>query len=119
MIFLLPKEYIELNIICIRFIKYSFNFSSLLKDSFGEITPFTRALKVFVSSIDSEYAKGHTEFFIGFEGSFGSKHTTPRTLTSSFLGNMVCVEGIAVKCKLYTHRTCDYLWSLLVYLVYL
>ena len=32
--------------------------------------------------------------------SFGAKHVTPRSLTSSFLGNMVCLEGIVTKCKL-------------------
>ena len=31
--------------------------------------------------------------------SFGSKHVTPRTLMSRFLGNMVCVEGIVTKSK--------------------
>lgn len=29
--------------------------------------------------------------------SFGNKHVTPRTLTSGFLGNLVCVEGIVTK----------------------
>ena len=36
---------------------------------------------------------------MGFEGSFGSKHVTPRTLSSRFIGNLVCVEGIVTKCK--------------------
>ena len=31
--------------------------------------------------------------------SFGSKHVTPRTLSSHFIGNMVCVEGIVTKCE--------------------
>jgi len=31
--------------------------------------------------------------------SFGGKHVTPRTLTSQFLGNMVCVEGIVTKSR--------------------
>ncbi|XP_023318639.1 DNA replication licensing factor Mcm3 [Trichogramma pretiosum] len=74
--------------------------AGLLNDSFDEIVPFKRALKQMVESFDTEYGKGNTEFFIGFEGSFGSKHTTPRTLTSRFLGNMVCVEGIVVRCSL-------------------
>ncbi|XP_011500712.1 PREDICTED: DNA replication licensing factor Mcm3 [Ceratosolen solmsi marchali] len=73
---------------------------SLLNNSFEEIVPFQKALKQFVSNIDTDCAKGNTEFFIGFEGSLGSKHTTPRTLTSRFLGNMVCVEGIVVRCSL-------------------
>lgn len=61
---------------------------------------FHKALKEFVTNLESDYAKGHTEFFVGFEGSFGSKHVTPRTLTSRFLGNMVCLEGIVVRCEL-------------------
>ncbi|PIK34488.1 putative zygotic DNA replication licensing factor mcm3 [Apostichopus japonicus] len=42
----------------------------------------------------------YEEFFVGYEGSFGSKHLTPRTLTARHLGNLVCVEGIVVKCSL-------------------
>ena len=34
-----------------------------------------------------------------FTCSFGSKHVTPRTLTSRFLGNTVCLEGIVTKCE--------------------
>merc|ERR1719494_963795 len=39
-------------------------------------------------------------FFVGLEGSFGSKHVTPRTLNSRNLGNLVCLEGIVTKCSL-------------------
>lgn len=75
------------------------NIFSLLENSFEEQMAFHSALKQFVMSIDTNYAKGSTEFFIGFEGSFGNKHVTPRTLTSRFLGNLVCLEGIATKCE--------------------
>jgi len=37
---------------------------------------------------------------VGFEGSFGGKHVTPRSLTSRYIGNMVCVEGIVTKASL-------------------
>ncbi|XP_043274150.1 DNA replication licensing factor Mcm3 [Venturia canescens] len=73
---------------------------NLVENSFEEQMAFHSALKQFVMSIDAIYAKGNTEFFIGFEGSFGNKHVTPRTLTSRFLGNLVCLEGIATKCSL-------------------
>ena len=37
-----------------------------------------RALKEVVGSIDATYAKTAEDFFVGFEGSFGSKHVTAR-----------------------------------------
>ncbi|CAM4529938.1 DNA replication licensing factor MCM3 [Lepidochelys kempii] len=72
----------------------------LLSNAFEELVAFQRALKDFVASIDATYAKQYEEFYIGLEGSFGSKHVTPRTLTSCFLGCVVCVEGIVTKCSL-------------------
>lgn len=53
-----------------------------------------------MTSVDSNYVSQNDEFFISFEGSFGNKHVTPRTLTSRFLGNMVCLEGIVTKCEI-------------------
>ncbi|XP_064596970.1 zygotic DNA replication licensing factor mcm3-like [Liolophura sinensis] len=73
---------------------------SLLNEGFEEMVAFQRALKEFVASADPVYSKQHEEFFVGFEGSFGSKHVTPRSLTSTYLGNLVCVEGIVTKCSL-------------------
>jgi len=72
----------------------------LLAKSFDEVSAFQRALKEFVASIDATYAKETIDFFVGFEGSFGSKHVTPRTLTARHLGNLVCLEGIITKCSL-------------------
>uniref|UniRef100_A0A8C7ID34 DNA replication licensing factor MCM3 n=1 Tax=Oncorhynchus kisutch TaxID=8019 RepID=A0A8C7ID34_ONCKI len=68
--------------------------------SFNELVAFQRALKDFVASIDATYAKQFEEFHVGFEGSFGTKHVTPRTLAARYLGNLVCVEGIVTKCSL-------------------
>ncbi|XP_043666324.1 DNA replication licensing factor Mcm3 [Vespula pensylvanica] len=73
---------------------------SLLNNSFEEQLAFQNALKQFVANVDTDYAKGNVDFFIAFEGSFGNKHVTPRTLTSRFLGNLVCIEGIVTKCSL-------------------
>jgi len=73
---------------------------ALLDKSFEEVSAFQRALKEFVGSIDATYAKETEDFFIGFEGSFGGKHVTPRTLNASNLGNLVCLEGIITKCSL-------------------
>ncbi|XP_076642875.1 minichromosome maintenance 3 [Halictus rubicundus] len=74
--------------------------ASLLNNCFEEHLAFQNALKQFVGSIDTDYAKRNVDFFIAFEGSFGNKHVTPRTLTSRFLSNLVCVEGIVTKCSL-------------------
>ncbi|XP_078541802.1 maternal DNA replication licensing factor mcm3-like [Lissotriton helveticus] len=72
----------------------------LLNDSFGEVIAFQKALKDMVSSIDATYSKQFEEFSVGFEGSFGTKHVSPRTLGAHFLGNLLCVEGIVTKCSL-------------------
>ncbi|XP_067934630.1 DNA replication licensing factor MCM3-like [Watersipora subatra] len=74
--------------------------ASLLKDSFEEMAAFRRALKSLISAADTDYSKLHPEFFIGLEGSFGSRHVTPRSLTSNHLGNIICLEGIVTKCSL-------------------
>uniref|UniRef100_A0A3Q4MYV7 DNA replication licensing factor MCM3 n=1 Tax=Neolamprologus brichardi TaxID=32507 RepID=A0A3Q4MYV7_NEOBR len=71
-----------------------------MNNAFEELLAFQRALKDLVASVDGTYAKQYEEFFIGLEGSFGSKHVSPRTLTSRLLGSMVCVEGIITKCSL-------------------
>ena len=60
---------------------------------------FQRALKEIVSAADTTYGKQIEEFFVGFEGSFGAKHVTPRSLSARNIGNLVCVEGIVTKCK--------------------
>ncbi|XP_066532620.1 MCM3 minichromosome maintenance deficient 3 (S. cerevisiae), like [Hoplias malabaricus] len=72
----------------------------LLNNAFGELVAFQKALKDLVGSIDGTYAKQFDEFHVGFEGSFGNKHVSPRTLSARFLGNLVCVEGIVTKCSL-------------------
>lgn len=71
----------------------------LMNNAFMELLAFQRSLKDLVANVDATFAKQHEEFYIGLEGSFGSKHVTPRTLTSRLLGSMVCVEGIITKCK--------------------
>lgn len=72
----------------------------LLNNAFDELFAFHKALKEYVFTVAHEYAKDHEECFVAFEGSFGAKHVTPRTLSSRYLGNLVCVEGIVTKCSL-------------------
>lgn len=73
---------------------------ALLTNTFEEQFALERALKEYVANVDSTFANEHDEFFVAFEGSFGSRHVTPRTLSSKFLGNLVCLEGIVTKCSL-------------------
>uniref|UniRef100_A0A8D8MEC3 DNA replication licensing factor MCM3 n=1 Tax=Cacopsylla melanoneura TaxID=428564 RepID=A0A8D8MEC3_9HEMI len=73
---------------------------ALLTNAFEECIAFQRALKEYVASVDSNFAYNQDEFFVAFEGSFGNKHVTPRTLTSRYLGHTVCLEGIVTKCSL-------------------
>lgn len=74
--------------------------AKLMSNAFEELLAFQRALKDFVASVDATYAKQYEEFFVALEGSFGTKHVTPRTLNARLLGSMVCVEGIITKCSL-------------------
>ncbi|XP_018799245.1 PREDICTED: DNA replication licensing factor Mcm3 [Bactrocera latifrons] len=72
----------------------------LLSNACDEQLAFGRALKEYVATVDPTYAKQHEDFFVGFEGCFGNRHVTPRSLTSIYLGNLVCVEGIVTKVSL-------------------
>lgn len=72
----------------------------MLEDAVDESIAFQKALKQFLESVDPSYVKKHPNLFVGFRGSFGAKHVTPRTLSARFLGNMVCVEGIVTKMSL-------------------
>ncbi|XP_066982092.1 zygotic DNA replication licensing factor mcm3 [Macrobrachium rosenbergii] len=74
--------------------------AGLLNAGYEELPAFHQALKEFVAVVDTNYAKKQEELFVGFEGSFGSKHVSPRTLNARHLGNLVCVEGIVTKCSL-------------------
>lgn len=40
------------------------------------------------------------EYFIGYEGAFGAYKVSPRQLTTTFIGKLVCVEGIVTKLSL-------------------
>lgn len=79
---------------------------SLLTNAFEEQLAFSRALKEFVSSIQPSYGKTQEEFMVGFEGSFGNRHVTPRSLHSKHLGQLVCVEGIVTKVSLVRPKLC-------------
>ena len=75
-----------------------FYHSRLLQEAQLEILSLQRAVREYVLTVDDAYGKQFDEFFVGFEGSFGSMHVTPRSLSARFIGNLVCVEGIVTKC---------------------
>ncbi|RXG57724.1 Maternal DNA replication licensing factor mcm3 [Armadillidium vulgare] len=54
----------------------------LLNVAFEEIVLFHRGLRDFIGSVDSSYVKKHEEFFVGFEGSFGSSLVRPKVVRS-------------------------------------
>ncbi|RWS30394.1 DNA replication licensing factor MCM3-like protein [Leptotrombidium deliense] len=74
--------------------------AALINNAVEELVAFEAALKEVVNVIDHEYLNMMNDVFIGLEGSFGRKHVTPRTLSTHFLGNLVCVEGIVTKLSL-------------------
>ena len=59
---------------------------------------FNVALREVVESIDPTYATRNGLMEVGLEGSFGSNNVNPRTLSSKYISQMVCVEGIVSKC---------------------
>ncbi|CAF1402626.1 unnamed protein product [Adineta steineri] len=73
---------------------------ALQENAFEELMCFQRALRELISATDAIYAKQFEEFFVGLEGSFGGFHLSPRTINSSYIGKIVCVEGIVNKCSL-------------------
>ncbi|EGD72580.1 hypothetical protein PTSG_04316 [Salpingoeca rosetta] len=65
-----------------------------------EVTAAQLALKELVDTKDSAYSTKEGSFFVGFSGSFGAHHVTPRGLSADLLGRLVCVDGIVSKCSL-------------------
>ncbi|UJR38193.1 hypothetical protein I4U23_030866 [Adineta vaga] len=72
----------------------------LQNNAFEELLCFQRALRELISATDAIYAKQFEEFYVGLEGSFGAFHLSPRSINSSYIGRIVCVEGIVNKCSL-------------------
>ena len=67
--------------------------------------PFQAALKEAVrlhasAAAELSTEKNHeVEYHLGFEGHFGERRMTPRQLHAHHLGQLVCIEGIATKCR--------------------
>ncbi|KAI8063893.1 MCM2/3/5 family-domain-containing protein [Gongronella butleri] len=66
------------------------------------LPPFNDALMKLVDTDHdpTQYDVKEVPFYVGLRGSFGDNHVNPRTLRSSHLGKLVCLEGIVTRCGL-------------------
>ncbi|KAL6841409.1 hypothetical protein ACP4OV_028927 [Aristida adscensionis] len=62
--------------------------------------PASEAVSEVARNLDPKFLKEGERVMVGFSGPFGFHRVTPRDLMSSFIGTMVCVEGIVTKCSL-------------------
>eukprot|EP01135_Chromosphaera_perkinsii_P001559 Nk52_evm29s207 gene=Nk52_evmTU29s207 len=76
----------------------------LMSDPATYLNIFNIALREVVESLSPFYCEKAGNVECGLEGSFGANNVTPRTLHSSFIGQMVCVEGIVSKCNLVSSK---------------
>eukprot|EP01147_Barroeca_monosierra_P000512 gene512-3838_t len=65
-----------------------------------DVTAAQLALKELVDTKDATFSSKQGSFFVGFSGSFGGHHVTPRGLSAHLLGKLVCIDGIVSKCSL-------------------
>ncbi|KAH0459614.1 hypothetical protein IEQ34_012428 [Dendrobium chrysotoxum] len=72
----------------------------LIRNPGDFIQPISDALTEVTRNVDPKYLKEGERVLAGFSGPFGFHKVTPRDLMSSFIGSMVCVEGIVTKCSL-------------------
>lgn len=73
----------------------------ILTDPFININAAELALKEVISTHPDgpSFIKDFDDkVFVGFEGSCGAQHVTPRGLSAGLLGKLVMVEGIVSKC---------------------
>lgn len=64
---------------------------------------FDQALKNIIATIPNRAPFEQDEdrlYYVAYSGSFGENTCNPRTLGSSLLNRMVCLEGIVTKCSL-------------------
>ena len=78
--------------------------AKFLNDPSAYLPSFDKALQEVIEHDHAEYASkakdSKTQFSVGFEGDFGDHQVTPRTLTSSYVNKLVCINGIVTKCSL-------------------
>lgn len=74
----------------------------LLKQPVDFLPAFDEALANIVERVhdkDKHSVEGKS-YRVGFSGSFGDHHVSPRTLRAAQLGNMISLEGIVTRCSL-------------------
>lgn len=67
--------------------------------------PISDALTEVTRNVDPKYLKEGERVLVGFSGPFGFHKVTPRDLMSSFIGSLVCVEGIVTKCTYFQSQS--------------
>lgn len=73
----------------------------LLRNPTEYLPAFDDALaEIFNRIPDDKYDLSDKSFRVGFTGSFGDHHVSPRTLNASHLGKMISLEGIITRCSL-------------------
>ncbi|KAG7450152.1 ATP dependent DNA helicase [Guyanagaster necrorhizus] len=74
----------------------------LLKHPVDYLPAFDDALSAIVSRVHDpqKHEIENKSYCIGFSGSFGDHHVTPRTLHAAHLGTMISLEGIITRCSL-------------------
>ncbi|KAK0233269.1 MCM2/3/5 family-domain-containing protein [Armillaria fumosa] len=74
----------------------------LLKHPVDFLPAFDDALSAVVSRVHDpeKHEIQNKSYRIGFSGSFGDHHVTPRTLHAAHLGAMISLEGIITRCSL-------------------
>src|SRR5260370_13254380 len=76
--------------------------TGLLKNPVDCFPAFEAALKSVIEHVYDQEKHGISSqnFHVGFSGSFGDYHVSPRTLCASHLGKMISLEGIITRCSL-------------------
>ncbi|KAI9260644.1 MCM2/3/5 family-domain-containing protein [Phascolomyces articulosus] len=83
--------------------QYNRPMTNNLMNSPGEFIPaFETAFTEMVKTVadPTVFQIEDQPFYVGFRGSFGDNHVNPRTLRSTYLGKLVCIEGIVTRCSL-------------------
>ncbi|KAH8548476.1 MCM2/3/5 family-domain-containing protein [Umbelopsis sp. PMI_123] len=82
--------------------RYDENFTERLFARPGYYVPsMDKALQDMIKSLRPDApSKEESPFYIGFRGSFGENHVSPRTIRAKHVGKLICLEGIVTKCSL-------------------